>query len=630
MGADEEDTLRRLEDYRGVIHRLIERHHGRFVGTSGDSVLAEFASVVEAVTCAVKIQRVFGARNRALEEARRMAFRIGVNLGDVMVRGEDLYGDGVNIAARVESLAEPGGVCVSGTVREHVRNKTAYVIEPLGTFEVKNIAEPVSIYRVAVDQGAVERSARYLAQAGLNTAQTVATAGISSVQMVARASASSAQLVTRASRRALAGAGAAAAIAAIAATVLWYEVLRPPPEEAAEAVSAPGIAVLPFDNLSGDPAQDYFADGLSEDIITELSRFSELLVLARNSTFQYKGRAVDVTEIGHELGARFVLEGSVRRSGEDLRITAQLIDAETGGHLWGERYDVPAARVFEVQDEITREIVSTLDIKVHEADLGRALRKHPDNLEAYDLVLRAQQYTRRYSQDAHATARAQLERAVVLEPTYARAHAWLAQLYLDEVNLGFNPRPDAIERALGSARKAVELDPNDAWAHYVLAKIYHRARQFDLYQAEVEKALALNPNDAEMLADLGAYMFAAGRFETGAAMVRKAARVNPNHPNWFHFTWFFDHYRKGAYERALAEAEQLTMDELYWTHAVAAAAHGQLGNRAEAEAAVARLNALNPDFADRAREEFEMWFASESLIESLVEGLRKAGLAVPG
>lgn len=627
MELDEETTLLRLEDYRRTIDKSIDDHGGRFVSSAGDSVLAEFTSVVNAIECAVEIQRDLGPRNDELEDGERMDFRIGVNLGDIMVHGDDLFGDSVNIAARIQALAQPGQVCVSGTVFEHARNKTSFAFNEVGTFEVKNIVQPVVVFQVEDGAGPLERTARYVAQAGVGSAQWLAQAGVQSAETLAQAGVQSAQAVIGLSRRAIVIAIGVIAVITATLTVVGYEVYhfqfdQDGPLSKAKAA----IAVLPFTDLSENEKHAAFADGISEDIITELSRFSDLLVFARNTTFQYRGQAVDVAEVGATLGARFVLEGSVRRSGNDLRVTAQLIDVESGGHVWAENYDVPADAVFDVQDQIAGKIVSTLGIKVKEADLQQAQRKPPHSLEAYDLVMQARQYTRDYSAASHARARDQLEQAVALEPDYARAHAWLAQTYLDEVSLDFNPRPDSLPRALDAAQRAVALDPNDAWAHYVLGKVYHRTGQNGLYEKQIEKALTLNPNDSEMLAELGGYWYVAGKFEQAMEMVSRAAAINPNHPNWFHFIYFFEHYRAGQFEEALTEAEKITMEDFYWTYVVRAAVQGQLGNVDAAREAVARLIELKPDFSESMHDEFAKWFTHEPLVEAMIDGLTKAGL----
>src|SRR5216684_4434827 len=364
MGDDEEATLRTLSSHRKLIDSLIEQYHGRFVNSAGDSVLAEFASVVNAVQCAVEIQTTLKGENENLLPERRMEFRIGVNLGDVMVDGEQIYGDGVNVAARLESFAEPGGICASGTVREHLGNRLALSYEDLGEQSVKNIAKPVRVFRVLMEAG---------------------TSTTSKTRRVAR------KYVRR-------GVFSIAGLAIIAATIIIVQHLSlrsptpsasiPPAQPPALPLpDKPSIAVLPFTNMSGDRDQEYFSDGITDDLITALSRLPVLFVIARTSTFTYKGKAVRVQEVSRELGVKYVLEGSVRKADNQVRITAQLVDATTGDHLWAEHYDRPLKDIFALQDEIVRRIVTTLNLQLNLTEKGVRVAKRTDSLEAYDYLL---------------------------------------------------------------------------------------------------------------------------------------------------------------------------------------------------------------------------------------------------
>jgi adenylate cyclase len=350
MREDEEATIRTLTAYRELMTSYIQRHRGRVVDSPGDNLLAEFASAVDAVRGAVAIQKELKARNAELPADRQMHYRIGINVGDVVVEGERIYGDGVNIAARLEGLAEPGGICISGTVHDHIENKLALGYEYIGEQAVKNIIKPVRVYRV-------QREPRPAPQPTLSGEQTS---------------------------------------------------LLPLPDK-------PSLAVLPFTNLSSDPEQEYFSDGLTEDLITDLSRLSGLFVIARHSTFTYKGKAVKVQEVSRDLGVRYVLEGSVRKVGERVRITAQLIDAPTGHHLWAERYDRPLQDIFALQDEIVQQIVTTLRLQLTLQEQGVIVRKHTANLEAYDSFLRGVEYGWRLTKDDNARARQMFEKAVALE-----------------------------------------------------------------------------------------------------------------------------------------------------------------------------------------------------------------------
>src|SRR5262249_40898484 len=399
MGEDEEATLRTLTASRQVTDTLIQQHRGRIVGTAGDSILAEFASVVDAVQCAVEIQTALKTENANLPTNRRMEFRIGINLGDVMVEGEQIYGDGVNIAARLEALAEAGGICISGAVYEQIKNKLTLHYEDLGEQVLKNIAEPVQVWRVRIELPSPGQPQE------------------------------------------------------VAPTILSDETTPSLPLS-----DKPSIVVLPFVNLSSDPEQEYFSDGITEDLTSSLSQLSGLFVIARNSAFAYKGKAVKVQEVSRELGVRYVLEGSVRKAGNRVRITAQLIDATTGYHLWSERYDRELQDIFALQDEIVQKIVTTLKLQLTLQEQGYSVRKRTDNLEAYDAFLRGLEYRWRYTKEANAQARQMFEKAVALDPQYAEAYAWLSGSYYLEWVFRFSADPQTLERALALAQQAVALD----------------------------------------------------------------------------------------------------------------------------------------------------------------------------
>jgi adenylate cyclase len=408
MGEDEEATLHTLTSHRKLIDSQIEQHHGRFVNSAGDSVLAEFASVVEAVNCAVDIQSGLKAENASLAPERRMEFRIGVNLGDVMVEGEQIYGDGVNVAARLESLADPSGICISGTVREHLGNKLALNYEDLGARSVKNITEPVRVFRVLLN-GTV-------------------------------AAPRGTQRIPRSYRRG--GALSLAGLAIMVATIVLVQhvSLKPqpthasiPPREkpALPLPDKPSIAVLPFTNLSGDPQQEYFSDGITDDLVTDLSRLPGLFVIDRNSTFAYKGKPARVQEVGRELGVKYVLEGSARRAADRVRINVQLVDASTGNQIWGQRYDKQFRDIFKLQDEIVQSLITTLGLQLALLEKGVVLPQRTNNLEAYDYFLRGFEYFLNVNpQDGFAKVRKMDEKAIELDPGYADAYAILGMSYV--------------------------------------------------------------------------------------------------------------------------------------------------------------------------------------------------------
>jgi len=394
------------------------------------------------------------------------------------------------------------------------------------------------------------------------------------------------------------------------------------PAELLTSLDMPVLAVLPFNNLSAD-VDEYFADGLTEDIITNLSRFRDLLVIARTTTFQFKGQPVNLPSLCAELNAGYVVEGSVRRAAGRVRITAQLIDGATGHHLWADSYDREMEDIFAVQDEVTRTIAATLGVKVQGAALQRAMKKSPNELDAYDCVLRARRYTTMLSADLHAEARDLLESAVARDPTYAEAHALLANVYLAEHRFDANPRPDPISRALSMAQKATELDPQNAYARCWLSIVHFFRHENDKFEAEAQLALSLNPNDPETLADIGHYLAFMGEFERGVELSRRAMALNPLHPGWYHFSFARHHYNRQEYAEMLKVVERISMPHFYWTRMLNAAAQGQLGDD-QAASSLDEVYKLKPDFS--AVTELKKWNAAPDDLEHLLEGLRKAGL----
>ena len=558
MAADEEDTLAMLRARRQVIDELIARHHGRIFGSAGDSVIAEFASPVEAVRAAAEIQQEIERLNADLPELRRMLFRVGINLGDVMVGGDDLFGDGVNVAARLEGAAEPGGICISGEVFDQVRNKVDRSFDDLGERSLKNIDHAVRVYGLRPDRAA----------------------------------------------------GPAHSLPASAPG-------RPS--------GLPSIAVLPFTNFGGDPEQDYFADGLTEDLITELSRFQELRVIARNSIMTYKGKAVRVQEVGRDLGVRYVLEGSVRKAGGRVRITAQLIEAGTAHHLWAERFDRDLADIFAVQDEVTSRIVATLAGKLGESERRRARSGQTDNLEAYDCVLRGRELWERFTPEANREARSLYEKAIELDPDYARAYASLAWTYLVEHSERWaGPDDHPLDRALDCARTGVLVNPASHSNRLALGQVCLSKGLHDEALEALQTAIALNPNDADGYVFLAQAMTRVGRADEAIELVGRAQRLNPAAPNWY--TWYLGIalYLARRYDDAIAafrRGQPLSTMAYRWM----AAAYGQLGREQEAKAAVEHYLKLTPDFSI-ARHLQMVPFGHAADREHYVDGLRKAGL----
>ncbi len=471
MANDEEGTLAALKSVRSeIIDPIIADHRGRVVKLMGDGALVEFASVVNAVECAVVIQRAIVEHNAEKADAAPICFRIGVNLGDVIIDGDDIYGDGVNVAARLEGLAEPGGICISGKVYEEVRNKLPATFEDLGEQEVKNIPRPVHVYRVVLDgTGAGDR------------------------EPAAATSAASPALPDK-----------------------------------------PSIAVLPFVNMSGDAEQEFFADGITEDIITELARFPSLFVIARNSSFTYKDKSVRVEEVGRELGVHYVVEGSIRKVGNRVRVTVQLIEAVTENHVWAERYDRELTDIFEIQDELTQAIVGALPSRLEAADIERVKRKPPQDLAAYDYVLRSKVLHHRGTKEANAEALDVLNKAIDLDPEYAPAYAWKACTLRQAVLRGYADEPEvAGAQRVENAQKALALDQNDMECLKILCEINMEQRDLDRAEQYHNRAFAMNPNDPRMLAQRGELTTWMGRPAEAVEWLEKAMRLDPLGANDF-------------------------------------------------------------------------------------------------
>src|SRR5262245_39851559 len=504
MGGDEPATVRTITEYREVIAASVVRHGGRVVDAPGDNVLAEFPSVVAAAQCAVEIQGELRARNDALPDSCRMPFRIGINLGDVIVEGERLYGDGVNIAARLESLAEGGGICLSGTAYDQIEGKLPLTCEFAGEHTVKNIARPVRVYRLRLDSSESPAPSR----GGPSHPAMV----ISAVVIV---------LVL------LGGAG-------------WvgWRWLKPPETAGLPLPDKPSLAVLPFANLSQDPAQEFFSDGVTEDLITGLSKCSGLFVIARNSVFTYKGRAVQIREVGRDLGVRYVLEGGVQRSGSRVRITAQLVDATTGYHVWAERYDREVRDIFSLQDEVTQQIVRALAVKLTEGEQGRIARVRTSP-EVYDLVLRGTAERQRTTQEANAESGRLYAKALDLDPSYGPAYMGLGWVHLQSWQFLWTTDRDTLERAQELAERAISLDDTLAACHSLLAQVYLWKKDHDRAIAQAERAVALAPNDADGYETLAEVLAWAGQPADSIKFIRQAMRLNPRYP--FFYLWTLGH-----------------------------------------------------------------------------------------
>ena len=606
MGEDEVATVGTVTAYREVMATLIQKHRGRVVDSPGDNLLAEFASVVDAVRCAVEIQEELKARNAELPEDRKMEFRIGVNLGDVIVEGERIYGDGVNIAARVEGLAEGGGICISGTVHDSIENKLALGYEYLGEQAVKNIAKPVRVYRVLMEPGAAG-SLVYRKKRDDPRHKLRVTLALAAVLLV--------------------GAGVVA---------IWNFYLRPtaPPTvvssekiPAIELPDKPSIAVLPFANMSGDPEQEYFSDGITEDLITDLSKISGLFVIARSSVFIYKGKAVKIAEVGRELGVRYVLEGSVRKANGRVRITAQLVDATTEGHLWAERYDRDLKDIFALQDEVTQKIVAALEVKLTEDEHERLVRKYTDNMEAYDYYLRGAEYFNRSTKEANVRARRMFERAIDLDSEFAAAYAHLGHTYLLDWAMGWNQDPHILEQAYEIGQRAIALDESVPEAYCLVGHVYLWKKQHDQAIAVFERSIDLNPNYAMSIAGLGDILSWAGRPQEAIEYVKKAMRLNPMHSAWD--LWYLGHayFLTGRHEEAIETLKRALnrRPDFLPTHLYLAASYSELGREEEARAEAAEVLRLRSPQTSMEAWRRRLPYKDQAVLERLFDSLRKAG-----
>ena len=528
MEADEEATVRTLTHHRDILAASIRKHGGSVVDSPGDNLLAQFVSVVNAVTCAVEVQKELATCNAALAESRRMQFRIGINIGDVIQEQDRIYGDGVNIAARLEGLAEPGGICISRAVFDHIEGKLPYACASMGDKTVKNIAKPVGVYRVLT---AVE--------AGTSTAEAPQKKG------AAR------------QRPALWG---MMVLAAITVAVVWWQLQSsdtkpgsvPGLKMAAVTNGKPFIAVLPFDNMSDDPEQEYFSDGMTEEIITRLSTNPGIFVIARNSTFLYKGKGTPIQQIGRELNARYVVEGSVRKAGNRIRVTAQLIDATTESHIWANTYESEFKDIFNLQDEIAQQVVAALNIKSREAEQARAWRVPTENLTAYDTLLRGVSHFLRLSVKENAKAKSNFKKAVALDPEYATAYVLLGYTHLMDYAFGTNRDFQRLEQAAGLARKALSLDEASFLAHALLADVCRTRGQYEQAVLHAQQSLALNPNDPTAYRGLGNALNSLGRYGEAVDAVQKAMRLDPHHTVYYSTDLAAAYRNLGSYNQAIA------------------------------------------------------------------------------
>lgn len=611
MGTDEEATLARLLALRAeMIDPTVLSHHGRIFKTTGDGLLAEFTSVVAAVQCAAKIQIAMASRGSVDSPERRIVLRVGINLGDIIIEGDDVYGDGVNIAARLESICEPGGVAISASAYEQVRDKIGYRCVDRGEHAVKNIARPVHVYAIDLSgPGSAAAAPGKLSVPKRRTAWRRASVGIA-ILLVA----------------AVAGLFVAAPELANRVRSSAAALLAGKPAGTADARAT--IAVLPFANQSESEKRDYFSDGITDDIINALGRFSGVIVIARNAVQEYKGRAARREEISRELGVRYIVQGSVRQADAKLRVAVELSDAEKGTLLWSERFEGEGKQVFEIQDRIVKNIVGALAVRLTRLEQQRVFAKPTENLEAYDLVLRARDLINRSERGANREARAMLEQALKLEPKYAEAYVALAGAELQRSGLGWMENPEeGVKRGEDLAKQALALDEPgaNARAHGLLARVYSFTAQFDRAVVEADRAIEQNVSDAFAYALRGEALLWLGRLDESIAASEAAHRFDPRIDPDSGFTLAMAYYAAGRYKEALAAADAALAraPEYVYLHAVRAAAFGQTGDTEDARKAADQLRRLDPFFRV---ELFGTRFVDPKLKTKAQEGLRKAGM----
>jgi adenylate cyclase len=555
MEADESGTLARLRTHRiELVDPAIAKNKGRIIKTTGDGMLVEFQSVTDAVKCAVEIQQRMKRRNSDVPQERRIEFRIGINLGDIIFDDEDIFGDGVNIASRIEQLADVGGICVTAAVATQIADRLEIAMEDLGEKTLKNISRPVRLYRVGFDSHVL------------------------------------------------------------------------PEVEAKRSISKPSIVVLPFNNMSGDPEQEFFADGLTEDIITELSRHHELFVISRNSSFVYKNRAVNVREVAEKLDVQYLVEGSVRKIGDRVRVTVQLIDTANDAHIWADKYDRKLDDIFAIQDEVTAAIAATLPGRVEAAQRDQLARAKPANMAAYECVLAAKVLHHRSTIADNERAQTLIGRAVALDPDYAHAHAWRACILGQAWVYSWCQDRDAVwNEIMAALDRALALDDNDADVHRILAAVNVNNNELTTARYHQERALALNPNYDLVVVQQGELLTWLGRPEEGIEWIRKAMQLNPHHPERFWSHLGKAHFAARQYGEAIEAFMHLsTMDSVQ--HAFAAACYGWLGDEIAAAAHLGKIRTLDPQF-DLDSFIATLHYAQESDVQHIREGLLKAGIA---
>jgi adenylate cyclase len=602
MGEDEVSTVQLLKECREIMAKLIQQHRGRVVDSPGDNLLAEFGSVVDATGCAVKIQEALQIKNAELSENKRLEFRIGINLGDVLEDVDRIYGDGVNIAARIEGLADPGGICISRTAYDQIKNKLELGYEYLGEHSVKNIAEPVRVYRVLAEPeaaGKVIGEKRFLGRFSRKTAMATII-----ILVIVAGGLIGWNLYLQRSKK----------VEPASLDKMTY----PLPDK-------PSIAVLAFDNLSGDTEQEYFSDGLTEEIITALSKSTQIFVIARNSSFTYKGKPVKVQQVSEELGVRYVLEGSVRKDMERVRITAQLIDAVKGIHLWAERYDRDLKDIFAIQDDITKQIIAALHVKLTIGEDARIIAGNTNSLDAYMKYLQSREYHMRMNKEANLTSRRLLEEAISIDPEYGTAYALLGATHMLDVFLQATNSPNqSLGKAIELEQKAIALGAD---AHGVLGFLYTIIRQHDKAIAECQQAVELNPNSATARTFYGLALNLMGRFEEAVHELEQGVRLDPFSSSFSLRSLALAYCNVGRSEEAIEickKAIQKAPDDLI-ARIIFIQAYSLAGQQEEAQKEAEEVLRINPNFSLESYAK-TLGYKNQAYTDRVIATLRAAGL----
>ncbi len=644
MGADEARTVRDLKGHQAVVLPMIGEFAGRIIDTAGDGILAEFASVVNAVKCAVAVQSKMAERNAAIEPERRIQFRIGINMGDVIYDETRIYGDGINVAARLEGIAEPGGICLSSTALEHVQDKVDVTVADMGEQQLKNIARPVRVYRVTLNRSAAKSepvapaATGGASDRGEQQVKNIAGPGRAfglAPQAIAEAPEPSIGRATLAKPRNRAMLAAILVLVVVSAGAAAWWTSRQAADHPSQTVSAPlssatdvrpSIAVLPLVSLAEAAKDDYFADGLTEDIISALGRFSEFVVRSRNAVFPYKGKTPRPEQVGRELDVGYIVEGSVRRSPERIRISIRLTDASRGALLWSEQYDAEPMEIFSVQDEITRRIAGTLATRLTKLELAKAVTKPPSSMEAYDLVLRGRELFARVNRSANSQARALFERAIELDPAYAPAYVGLGQVELNGVTEGWTADPEAaLQRAENLGQKAIAIDSTSPRAHVLLGQTYIPYADYDRALDEMRRAIELNSSDPDAYAGLATALLWAGEVDASVKAFETAGRYQANLTVTDSFNFGLAYLladRNADAIRTLERSLERNKTHVY-TNAILAAAYAQAGRQADAARQAETVRGLSPRFNNT---EFGSLLRRPELRAKLTGALEKAGL----